>query len=237
MTSSFLFSQAMGNYYPESRIPPDYDVEGVPGDPVVSPPLITSNSLMESSQGREVSYSREVDSSPLPTGEVTATVLLGALLAILGNNLLKPLFAQIMNNIKSDSEAPEKLIGMLTGRLEALEKERTQYIETSAALSRERAEFMEFLKRQAEENRTFQEAVVTHSKLLEDMVGSLRKVEEVLVANQAIMFGRKGVEPIMPGLSNLTPVPSVGGGLSPSLANTPAKVQAPILKSERDPYV
>ena len=59
--------------------------------------------------------------SSLQNGEVTNTVLIGAFLAIVGNNLLKPLFKLIIKNFESDQKATEDVVNILKDRIAKLE--------------------------------------------------------------------------------------------------------------------
>ena len=73
--------------------------------------------------------------SSLQNGEVTNTVLIGAFLAIVGNNLLKPLFRLIIKNFESDQKATEDVVNILKDRIAKLEvvndkqsQEHTRYL-------------------------------------------------------------------------------------------------------------
>lgn len=61
---------------------------------------------------------------PLPSNEITSTVILGAVLAMLGNKFLGPLFTLILDNFKSDQKATSEVVELLKNRISALEADK-----------------------------------------------------------------------------------------------------------------
>ena len=87
------------------------------------------------------------DSGPinLPSGEITNTVLIGAFLAIVGNNLLKPLFALIIRNFESDQKATGDVVKLLKERITKLEKDNTRALNINEKQAEEHSKYMRSL--------------------------------------------------------------------------------------------
>lgn len=81
----------------------------------------------------------------LPSGELTNTVILGALLAILGNNLLKPLFNLVLENFKNDQKAPGQVVEILKERITALEQDKGEVVAQAQAAAEEHSRYLRSL--------------------------------------------------------------------------------------------
>ena len=171
----------------------------------------------------------------IPASELTATVLLGALLAILGNNLLKPLLAIILSNLKSDSEAPDKMIGILKERLDVLEHERAEFLKVFQDMASERKETRDLAKSQTEEVRTFRETVDRHSDLLVSLVESLTRVEEVMISNQTLLNTVTG-DAVKAHIARALVAKPPDPYSEVDLANATAQPPKPVLRAPERPY-
>jgi hypothetical protein len=65
---------------------------------------------------------------PFPSSELTSTVLLGAMLALLGNKFLTPLFSLIIDNFKSDQKSTGDMVNLLKERITLLEQDKAKQL-------------------------------------------------------------------------------------------------------------
>jgi hypothetical protein len=118
---------------------------------------------------------------PLPSSELTSTVLLGAMLALLGNKFLTPLFGLIIDNFKSDQKANDNMVGLLKERITALEQDKAkQHIDQE--------KFLEALT-------TANTQAVNIARILDQQALGLEKLSEGLVSlRQEMLRGHADIQ-------------------------------------------
>lgn len=112
----------------------------------------------------------------LPSGEITNTVLLGAFLAIIGNNLLKPLFALIIRNFESDQKATGDVVNLLKDRISKLEADNSKAWEDNQRQAEEHSKYLRSLdtaNAQAANIATILQNQTTHIEAMADSIRQL----------------------------------------------------------------
>lgn len=109
------------------------------------------------------------DYTPQPSGsqDTTLLIIVGSLVAIVGNYLLKPLFTSIVKNIDSDSTSPQRIEGLLSRQIERLETQNDK--------------FYEVLEKHTAQSREIAQAIVLFETSLTRLTDRFERVEQALM--------------------------------------------------------
>lgn len=121
-----------------------------------------------------IPYQPPVNNNP-PGTDGTLLIIVGSLVAIVGNYLLKPLFSALVKGLEADQASPQRIETILNGQIERLQGQNDRFIDVMESHTEQSMEIAQTIK-------------LLETTLLQ-LTERLERIEQAMITNKPIKRG------------------------------------------------